>query len=719
MRTGPGTDMKIGLKRQALLLSIALIPMVVCALIYRQSMHRLGRRLAWEARETLGRDACDQLQKVVFDYGRIINRDQHALERAVEAQAAEVETRLAKAPPSDPRILSASEYDSDRGLPGDMAISKKHLRLGADGKLHPVSVTFSDQVYFLARGADKQACAGDMARLSTMPRAYRRIYETNPSIMYWQYTSLESGVHTSWPGHGGYPDDYDPRKRQWYVGAKTAGTLDWYLLPDASTRSVTLCAAMGVRRPDGSFAGVTAIDVPLPAVLDLLILPEAWRPNAETMLVFPGPEKQGLQDKLLILVQKSYHQHKDDWDKSLELQVLESPDVDELALLAEDIKTGRPGVRRMRYQGRDSLWAYGERKDTRKQAAAMVIAPYSQIVAQAENAEKYVLEQMNGVLQLAGLIMLVVLAIVVVVAFRSARKLTVPILALSDAAGGLARGDFDARVSVRTGDELEALGDIFNEMGPKLREREKMKQSLEMAMEIQQHLLPQGAPEIDGFDIAGKSIYCDETGGDYYDFIELASLGAGRLGIALGDVSGHGIGAALLMAAARGVLRSHAATHGVNLAKLFETLNHHLVRDTGEEQFMTLFYAVLDAEAKSLIWTSGGHDPALWLQNSGGEIRELPNTGIPLGIIEDAPYEQAGPVELRPGDIVLVGTDGIWEARNTAGEMFGKDRLRKILSDSTDRSAAEIHDMIVEAVRKFRQGQPQADDVTLVTIKAL
>jgi sigma-B regulation protein RsbU (phosphoserine phosphatase) len=184
-------------------------------------------------------------------------------------------------------------------------------------------------------------------------------------------------------------------------------------------------------------------------------------------------------------------------------------------------------------------------------------------------------------------------------------------------------------------------------------------------------------------------------------------------------VSGHGIGAALLMDAARGVLRSHATQHGSNLAELFETLNRHLVRDTGDGQFMTLFYAVLDSAERTLDWTSGGHDPALWLQEADGEIQELPNTGIPLGILEDVEYEQAGPIKLAHGDIVLVGTDGIWEARNVDGDMFGKDRLRQLLTESAEMSATEIYNIIVEAVRNFRQTRPQEDDVTLVVIKAL
>ncbi|MDP6044467.1 MAG: hypothetical protein QGG25_02570, partial [Phycisphaerae bacterium] len=405
--------MTIGKKRQALLLGIALIPTLSIAVIYRQSMHKLGRRQASKTRYDFAQIAREQLKTLVFDYGRVVNRDQRALERAVDAQAAAVEARLAKAPPPEPRILYSSDYDSGKNLPDDMTVSKKHLSLGSDGKLHPVSVTYSDQVYFLVRGAEAETAADQMARLSTMPQTYRRAYELNPSIMYWQYTSLESGLHTSYPGHGGYPADYDPRTRPWYVGAKTKKQLEWYLIPDVSTRTVTLCAAKHVRKPDGSFAGVTAIDVPLTSVLDLLILPEAWRQNSETMLIVPPPpgEKQ-LAGKLLILVQKSYRQHKDDWTESMDMQLLESADSDELAAMTADIYAGRAGVRRMKYKQRDCLWAYGRRPNTTEQAAPLVIVPYDQIVAQAQYAEQQVLDHMSDLLQLAGMIMAALLIIV-------------------------------------------------------------------------------------------------------------------------------------------------------------------------------------------------------------------------------------------------------------------------------------------------------------------
>jgi len=309
--------------------------------------------------------------------------------------------------------------------------------------------------------------------------------------------------------------------------------------------------------------------------------------------------------------------------------------------------------------------------------------------------------------------------VVTFVSFVASRRVTKPIRDLAAAAERLAEGDYDARADIRTGDELQELAEVFNDAGPKLLERENLKQSLALAMEIQQHLLPSESPVVEGFDVAGGCDYCDETGGDYYDFIQLMGLAPGKLGIAVGDVTGHGIGAALLMASARAVLRSNAGRYGGNLSELFAALNEHLYRDTGDDRFITLFVGLLDGPGRSLTWASGGHDPALWLQRADGRFEELPNTGVPLGILEGAPFEQAGPVTIEPGDVIVVGTDGIWEASDAVGEQFGKDRLRQVIAAGAARSAAEIHAAVVTAVHAFRGSAPQTDDITLVVIKGV
>jgi sigma-B regulation protein RsbU (phosphoserine phosphatase) len=385
--------------------------------------------------------------------------------------------------------------------------------------------------------------------------------------------------------------------------------------------------------------------------------------------------------------------------------------------MIRDTLAGKAGVRRMVYKGRESFWAYGAADEDK--LFPIVIVPHEKIVAQAAEAETYVIGKTAEGLRITGLIMLAVVVVVVVAALLSSRAVTRPIARLVKGGEKLAEGDFDARVDIRTGDELQELGDLFNRTGPMLREREKMKHSLALAMEIQQHLLPAEAPKLAGFDIAGHSIYCDETGGDYYDFIELVDLAPDQLGIAVGDVTGHGIGAALLMASARGVLRSHAGRHGGNLGELFATLNTHLVRDTGEARFMTLFYGVLEGGSRRLNWTAGGHDPALWVRRRTGKIEELANTGIPLGIFDGAEYGPERMVTLESGDLVVIGTDGIWEASNPAGEMFGRQRLRDLLSAGADMTADEIHAGVVDAVKSFRGEHPQEDDITLVVIRVL
>jgi sigma-B regulation protein RsbU (phosphoserine phosphatase) len=654
----------------------------------------------------------------VGDYGQKLSRDKKILELALIIQAREVERRLASPPPESPRIYLSADYDSGDRLPEGIAPSKKHFRADKDGRQVAVPVSYTEQVYFAVRGVQRSAVADDMARLSTMPQAYRATYERNRELMYWQYTSLEVGFHSCYPGHGGYPQDYDPRVRAWYLEAKKEDSLTWVPpMVEVSTRTVAITVSMPVRRPDGSFAGVTAIDAPLSHPFETIQLPQPWADQAETMIIAAVDEAKQAKPQLAIFAEQSALGYKSDWRAPVERKFLTSQDPAEFRAMIRDVLAGKAGVRRMVHRGRESLWAYGAADED--QLFPIVIVPHETIVAQAAEAETYVIGKTAEVLRMTGLIVLAVVVAVVVAALLSSRAVTRPISRLVKGGEKLAQGDFDARVDIRTGDELQELADQFNRTGPMLREREKMKHSLALAMEIQQHLLPSQAPRLTGFDIAGDSIFCDETGGDYYDFIELVDLAPDKLGIAVGDVTGHGIGAALLMASARGVLRSHAGRHGGDLGELFATLNRHLVRDTGDARFMTLFYGVLEAGSRRLSWTSGGHDPALWVRRQTGKIEELANTGIPLGIIDEVKYGPGGPVTLESGDLVVIGTDGIWEASNPAGEMFGRQRLRDLLSAAGDMTADEIHAAVVEAVNSFRGAHPQEDDITLVVIRVL
>ncbi|MHC4983767.1 MAG: SpoIIE family protein phosphatase [Planctomycetota bacterium] len=707
-----------------LLLVISLGPLIIVSLLQLRSMQQLGDELAAETRRRVTQEARRHLEHLVADFTDTMKREGRAIELAVSIQAREVERLLAGDPPAARDIIDVASIDWSLATPTGTVPSKFHKRKIGE-KLEPMPVAYDRQIYFIPKGVRKAEVQADIARLSGMTKVYELLHKDTAGQIYWQYTSLETGLHTSYPAHGPLKADYDPRERLWYRQTKRQHALRkddegekavvWSVpVVDVSSQVITVAACMPVHRPDGTFAGVTAIDMPITHIMEQLRLPEAWEADSRKLLV--GVDPPPPYAKAVIFLQQSYQEKGCRWDKDIELEALKADDPKQLDAVVQDLRAGRSAVRRIRFEGRESFWGYGKKGD---HPAVVVITPKENVLAPALAAQRHVLGRTRQALQIAAGILIAVLAVVVVAGLLRARAFTRPIRRLAAAASEIASGDFRTRVEIGGRDELHRLGEAFNAMSAGLAEREKLKASLAVAMEIQQHLLPQQEPKLEGFDIVGESHYCDETGGDYYDFIELVKLGPGKLGIALGDVAGHGISAALLMASARAVLRSHVGVHGEDLGRLFEDINVHLVRDTGEERFVTLFYGVLDGPTKTLYWSSAGHDPAMWVRRSTRAVEELPNTGIPLGVVEETSYERGGPVKMESGDVVVIGTDGIWEAANKTGELFGKARLEEIIKATAEMSAAEIRVAVIQAVRDFRDPMPQRDDITLVIIKAL
>jgi len=280
-------------------------------------------------------------------------------------------------------------------------------------------------------------------------------------------------------------------------------------------------------------------------------------------------------------------------------------------------------------------------------------------------------------------------------------------------------GHFDQRVRVTSNDEIGYTGDVVNEMAEGLEERERMRQSLELAMEIQRSLLPQGNPITKGFDIAGRSIYCDETGGDYFDYLDICESERGETAVVVGDVSGHGIPSALLMATARAFLRLRSSLPG-SISSIVFDVNRQLTRDVeGSGQFMTLFYLALDAATQRVRWIRAGHDPAILYHPANDTFEELKGKGLVLGIDENFVFEENERVGLETGQIFFLGTDGIWEAHNSQRKMFGKEAVRNIIRQNAEVSAAEILEAILSSLKNFLGDADPEDDVTLVVIKVL
>ena len=301
--------------------------------------------------------------------------------------------------------------------------------------------------------------------------------------------------------------------------------------------------------------------------------------------------------------------------------------------------------------------------------------------------------------------------------YLAGRSILLPVKEMKRVVDKVHEGDFHQKVGVVSNDELGDLGDGMNEMTAGLIERDQMRHSLYLAKEVQQALLPRENPKIKGLDIASASVYCDETGGDYFDFFIPEQPDAGRISIIVGDVSGHGISAALLMTTARAFFRQRSVMPG-RISAVVSDVNRLLVNDVAESgSFMTLFFLNIDRQNRRINWVRAGHDPAVFYDPRTGAVEELRGSGMALGIDGYHTYEQYTREDLAPGQIILMGTDGIWEAQNPQGEMFGKATIYRIIRQYSDADAKGLLTACRYALDKFRDGARPEDDVTLVVIK--
>ncbi len=296
-----------------------------------------------------------------------------------------------------------------------------------------------------------------------------------------------------------------------------------------------------------------------------------------------------------------------------------------------------------------------------------------------------------------------------------------PVEQLGAGLGAVARGDLTTHLPPeRARDEFRDLFEEFNDMVSDLRDRERIKRDVDAAAEIQRQLLPAARPEVRSYDIYGGARYCDEAGGDYFDFFEVGRCARESdddpLGVIVADVTGHGLRAALPMVAVRAVLRSTMRKAGASLESAMEIVNEQVRQDAGAGAFVTAFAAILDPSRDSLTWLSAGHEPAIIWRAATRSIEELGATGVPLGI-GDERVELGDPVRLAPGDIILIGTDGVRERRNAKGVLFGKERLIQMLERNADSSAERIWRDVIDEVMAFGEGHPVEDDITLLVLR--
>jgi len=233
---------------------------------------------------------------------------------------------------------------------------------------------------------------------------------------------------------------------------------------------------------------------------------------------------------------------------------------------------------------------------------------------------------------------------------------------------------------------------------------------MRLAADVQQQLYPDVPPEVPGLDIAGAVFSAEATCGDYFDFIR---MGDDRIAVVIGDVSGHGMGPALVMAQTRAYLRAFAQVEQ-DAAEILDKVNKALASDLRNGLFVTLLLAVIDVSARRLVYASAGHTPG-YILGSTGEVKQvLDRTGLPLGIDAESAYELAGDIVLEPEDLAVFITDGVTETRSPEGGFFGDEGALAAVRALRHGRAHEIVRHVHDAIRDFRAGQRQLDDITMV-----
>jgi sigma-B regulation protein RsbU (phosphoserine phosphatase) len=301
------------------------------------------------------------------------------------------------------------------------------------------------------------------------------------------------------------------------------------------------------------------------------------------------------------------------------------------------------------------------------------------------------------------------------------RTITRSVADLYDATQYVRAGDFSHRIRIERADQLGSLGESFNAMSASIhtlveeqRKRQRLENEISIAHEVQAQLFPRKLPAIPGVEIGAFCKPARGVSGDYYDFLQ---LGPTQLAIALADISGKGISAALLMASVQAALRSQILLDGraaAGAAAIVSGINRHLYLNTTEDRFATFFFAIYDSATRILHYTNAGHLPPLCIHEN--TVTRLETGGTVIGVFEDTSYEE-GVAELKPGTVFVAFSDGLIEPENVYGEEFGTSRLQAVALRNRNASVSALVSALLDAPEEWAGSAEQADDMTVIVAR--
>ena len=444
-----------------------------------------------------------------------------------------------------------------------------------------------------------------------------------------------------------------------------------------------------------------------------------------------------LRDEFIQMVEKEYavkfipiKKETPSADKGSNATTIIHPDKRGLVISLDTKKGGKQRTERKEVSFLNSLilayplsavdWERGERK---RFAELKLYNSYTAIFSLSEGETPSFFSSYLVLIRAVNLAVLVVAFFLIIfstyIGGRVSRGMKVSLTKLVEGMRRIGCGDLECKIKLPSRDEYYQLARSINLMTEDLKkyldevvENERIKQELLTASTIQLSMLPVADPKIPGYEIVSHFRPAKEVGGDYYDYFP---LGDDRLAIVIGDVSGEGISAGLLMAMAKSCLLNQIRV-SPDVPKVMYAMNNMVYEALRKRLLMTLCYSVLDIPSRTLTFASAGHHFPYLYSKKGGKLSELESIAYPLGVRRDSTY-RAKRIELGPGDYLVFYTDGIIEARNQDGEEFGFERFERVILSHTISSAREMRDGILKELHEFSRGEPQFDDITLVIIK--
>jgi len=701
--------MRFRWKLLILLLAVSIIPIVGLRTFGIHNVRIMAMALIAQVELNQESEVKSRLLTLMEGYSNILGKIREEVEMALAFQMFEVKRGILQNILAGEKDLELPE-EKKTDLQSDFVDSAKD---SAD----TLASDYSKQCFAVPAGVGVENAEVYLTGLAGMIAGHQKVSEYLGQLVLWQYIGLESGIYSVYPCNRKFSAVSDARQQIWYRSALEDKLTSWsrpYVDP-VSGRNV-MAVSLPVEQADESLQGVLSLVIPLDGLLEPALFISEIPPNSTaflgTLAANPTTDQVGIKILSRAHPSATMPQARAPGDDS---QWLISSDTIQLQALLKDIATRQHRIREMPYRGHMSYWLYGPLPH--QGTAYIFIVPRDEILEQNHQVQEFIKTHLAKVENYTAGFLIFLVLVATALALTFSRTITKPLEVLSRAVQKLGQGDFEARVSIKSKDEFGDMGQVVNRVGPQLEEDYRMRRSLEVAMEVQQNLLPHTPPALPGLDIYGMTLFCDETGGDYFDYLCIDGEQKNKLCVVVGDVVGHGIPAALFMATARGFLRLRATMPGT-LGDIITDVNREFVKDAeNSTQFMTLLLARIDRGENRMDWVRAGHDPAIVYDPDTDSFSSLDGgKGMALGISKDTVYT-ASSGDIKTGQIIFLGTDGIWEARNAEGELFGKQRLQQVIHINSRESARTIALSILDAVAEFRGPGEQEDDLTLVITK--